>query len=410
MTPEMLYALRDPAGIPSHPLVFLVLGVLTLALHLAAVHVMLGAGTLTLRGAFSDNPHWRRLAAAMLGTAKIAVSVAIVLGVAPLLFVQVVYDPFWYTSNVLSAWWVIGFIAILILGYLAMYQFYWKNHDIEQDGGKGGLWMVASLALLLTVGFIVHSLTNQMLFPEQWMAWYAPNQVVDPSGRSLHYWHLPRFGFFIALAAPVTGAWLYGYRRYLQGHTQPDARDAAYIEWLGPLARGLMEIGGVVAVVLGALWMATLPEKMAWFATSPWVWLALVALLVTVALPRLLSQRLDQGLWGYAVFGVGAVALIVVGAVREVLRFVTLNGVHGYNALDYRINMDWYSTGLFFATFGVLGGATLAYLLTVAWQAGQCKGTYTPSPALARMGTASIGLLVAWTVAYFAVGFFVWAR
>ena len=35
MTPDMLYALRDPAGIPSHPIVFLMLGVLTLALHLA---------------------------------------------------------------------------------------------------------------------------------------------------------------------------------------------------------------------------------------------------------------------------------------------------------------------------------------------------------------------------------------
>lgn len=407
MTPDMLYALRDPAGIPSHPIVFLVLGVLTLALHLAAVHVMLGAGALTLRGAFSASTHWRRLAAAMLSTSKIAVSVAIVLGVAPLLFVQVVYDPFWYTSNVLSAWWVIGFIVILIAGYIAMYKFYWQNHDIEQDGGKGGIWMVVSLALLLLVGFIVHSLTNQMLFPEQWMAWYAPNQVVDPSGRSLHYWHLPRFGFFISLSAPVTGAWLYAYRRYLQASAQPDA---AYLAWLQPLAHQLMVIGGVVSVLLGALWMATLPEKMAWFATSPWVFVALAGLLATVAMPRLLGDRINQGYWGYAVFGVGAVALIVVGAVREVLRFVTLRGVHGYDALDYRINMDWYSTGLFFSTFGVLGAVTMGYLLTVAWQAGQTQGTYTPSPALNRVGNAAIGLLVLWTVAYFAVGFFVWAR
>lgn len=413
MTPDMLHALRDPAGIPSHPIVFLVLGVVTLALHLAAVHVMLGAGALTLRGAFSASPHWRRLAAAMLTTAKIAVSVAIVLGVAPLLFVQVVYDPFWYTSNVLSAWWVIGFIGILIAGYIAMYVFYWRNHDIEQDGGRGGFWMVASLALLLTVGFIVHSLTNQMLFPEQWMAWYAPQDVVDPSGRSLHYWHLPRFGFFIALSAPVIGAWLYGHRRYLQGCDQPTAADAAYMAWLQPLAQRLMVVGGLVAVALGALWMATLPEKMAWFATSPWVALAVVALLATVALPLLLGQRINQGLWGYAVFGAGAVALIVVAAMREVLRFVTLRARHGYDALDYRINADWYSTGLFFSTFAVLGGVTLAYLLTLAWQVGQSGTTaapFTPSPALNRLGNLSIALLVVWTVGYFAVGFFVWAR
>jgi hypothetical protein len=407
MNADMLYALRDPAGVPAHPLVFLVLGVITFALHMAAVQVMLGAGALTLRGAFSANPFWRRLAVAMLGTSKIAVSVAIVLGVAPLLFVQVVYDPFWYTSNVLSAWWVMAFIGLLIAGYIALYVFYWKNHHLEVNGGQGGVWLALSLVLLLAVGFIVHSLTNQMLFPEQWMNWYAPQGVVNPNGHSLHYWNLPRFGFFIALAAPVTGAWLFAYRRYLQGSA---GSDAAYLIWLAPLAQKLMLVGGAVSVLLGAVWMATLPEKMAWFALSPMAFVALLALLATVSMPLLLKDRINQGLWGYTVFGVGAVALIVVGAAREVLRYVTLAGTHGYDALNYRINMDWYSTGLFFTTFGVLGSVVLGYLLTVAWQAGQTQGTYSPSPALNRMGNAAIALLLLWIATYFSVGFFVWAR
>jgi hypothetical protein len=408
MTPEMLYALRDQAGVPSHPVIFLILGVLTFALHIAAVQVMLGAATLTLRGAFQADVKWRRLASAMLVTAKIAVSVAIVIGVAPLLFVQVVYDPFWYTSNVLSAWWVIGFILLLIGGYIAMYAFYWKNHDIVADGGRGGYWMVLSIALLLAVGFIVHSLSNQMFYPERWIEWYAPGGQIDPSGHSLHQWHLSRFLFFIALSAPVTGAWLLAYRRYLQGAKETDV---AYLGFVLSLAQRLMVIGGVVSVLIGAAWMMTLPEKMQWFAGSLWMWLAVAALLAVVAMPMALRARLDQGVWGYAVFGAGAVALIVVGTAREVLRFVTLLGTHGYDAMDYRINMDWYSTVLFFVTFAVIGGTTLAYLLTVAWQAGQHKdGVYTPSPAVTRMGQWSVGLLVAWTVAYFAVGFWVWAR
>lgn len=408
MTPEMLYALRDQAGVPSHPLVFLILGVLTFALHIAAVQVMLGAATLTLRGAFSADLKWRRLAADMLTTAKIAVSVAIVIGVAPLLFVQVVYDPFWYTSNVLSAWWVIGFIVLLIAGYIAMYAFYWKNHDIVADGGQGGVWMVLSIALLLGVGFIVHSLTNQMLFPEQWMPWYAPQGQIEAGGRALHYWHLPRFFFFIALSAPVVGAWLYGYRRYLQGAKEADA---TYLAFVRGLAQKVMVVGGVVAVLIGAAWMVTLPEKMTWFAGSLWMWVALAALLAVVALPLALRERLDAGFWGYGIFGAGAVALIVVGAAREVLRYVTLLSSHGYDPLDYRLNMDWYSTLLFFITFGVLGGVTLAYLLTVAWKAGQHtgEGPYTPSPAITRLGQWSVSLLVVWTVAYFAVGFWVWA-
>ena len=407
MNADMLYALRDPAGVPSHPIVFLLLGVLTFALHIAAVQVMLGAGALVLRGAFSADRHWRRLAAAMLDTAKIAVSVAIVIGVAPLLFVQVTYDPFWYTSNVLSAWWVIGFIVILIAGYVAMYAFYWRNRDLATQPTRSGWLMVASLALLLLVGFIMHVLSYQMLWPEQWQDWYAPGGQVDPSGRSLHAYSLTRFGFFIALAAPVTGAWLVAVRRYLQGANDPDA---GYLAFVARVAQRLLLAGGVVALLFGAAWMATLPDKMAAFATSPAVVVAAAMLLLAVLLPQALGPRLDRGAWGYAVFGVGALALIVVAAAREWLRYRVLAGVHGYDPLDYRIQMDWYSTVTFFVTFGVLGTVVLGYLLTVAWQAGQTRGVYTPSPAVTRAGQWSILLIALWIVHYFALGFYIWAK
>jgi hypothetical protein len=407
MDAAMLYALRDPAGVPSHPIIFLVLGVLTWALHIAAVQVMLGASALTLYGAFSRDAHWRRLAAAMLATAKVAVSVAIVLGVAPLLFAQVIYDPFWYTSNVLSARWAIAFIVLLIGGYLAMYVFYYRNPSLTSQPTRGAWHLVVSLVLMLVVGWIMHVLSYQMLLPEQWMSWYAPNGQIDPSGRGLHGYSATRFAFFILLSVAVVAAWLFAYRRYLMGRA---GENAAYIAWLGPLAHRLMLAGGVLAVASGALWLATLPEKMAWFATSGWVWVSAIALLATAFFPRLLGNKLDQGLWGYAPFGLGAVALIVVAAAREALRFITLLDVHGYDALDYKLNLDWYSTSLFFITFAVLGGVVLGYLLTIAWKAGQTKGVYTPSPALTRLGNLSIGLLVLWIVQYFAIGFYVWAR
>ena len=407
MDAAMLYALRDPAGVPAHPVIFLVLGVLTWALHIAAVQVMLGASALTIFGALSRDAHWRRLAAAMLSTAKVAVSVAIVLGVAPLLFVQVIYDPFWYTSNVLSARWVIGFIIILIAAYLALYTFYARNPDLASQPARSTWHLMLSLGLMLLVGWIMHVLSYQMLLPEEWMGWYAPNGQIDPSGSTLHGYSVTRFAFFILLSVAVIAAWLFAYRRYLMGRAD---EDAGYLAWLLPLAHKLMLAGGVLAVASGALWLATLPDKMAWFATSAWVWASAVALLATAFFPRLLGNKLDQGVWGYAPFALGAVALIVVGAAREALRFVTLMSVHGYNALDYKINLDWYSTVLFFVTFAVLGGVVLAYLLTVAWQSGQTKGVYTPSAAITRLGNLSIGLLVLWVVQFFAIGFYVWAR
>ena len=159
---EMMYALRNPAGIPTYPIIFIGLGVLTFALHILFVQLMLGTSIITIFGAFQNDAKWRRLAAAMLEIAKVSVSVAIVIGVDPLLFVQVVYDPHWYTSNVLSADWVIGFIIILIFAYWSMYAYYFMNSKNKDKTVKprGRVWMLISLALMLVVGFIMHSLTS----------------------------------------------------------------------------------------------------------------------------------------------------------------------------------------------------------------------------------------------------------
>ena len=281
MDPTVLYALRDPAGLPFYPLVFTLLGVLTFALHIFAVQLMLGASALTMIGAFRSDANWRRLAAAMLDVAKIAVSVAIVIGVAPLLFVQVTYDPFWYSSNVLSARWVIYFILILIAGYWAMYLYYFKNRGLPPQQTPRLRWaMPVSVVLLLVVGFIMHVLTYQMLYPEQWMQWYAPGGRLDTSGSGLHAYNPWRFLFFIAMAAPVVGAWLLAYRRYFA--VRADA-DQNYLEWAAGLGVRLMQYGTPVVILLGGLWMASLPEKVAAFAVSPWVWASLIALLATLA-------------------------------------------------------------------------------------------------------------------------------
>jgi hypothetical protein len=409
---QALYALRDVAGVPSHPVIFLILGVVTFALHIAAVQIMLGASGLTIWGALSQDAHKRRLAQSMVMVAKFMLSVAILIGVAPLLFVQVIYDPFWYTSNVLSAWWVIGFIIILTVAALLWFFFNAKNPKLGDASQKVFCPGSAILAvgLLLLVGFIMHVLTTQMLSPEKWLEWYAPGGVIDSSGRSLHDYNLARFLFHISLSVPVIGAVLVGYRRFylprLGDESLAMSRD--YLDWVGALGHKLILVGGVVSVLFGAWWMATLPEKLAGFATSPWVILSLVMLLATVGFAQWVRLGRMDTLWAYAVLPVGAVALIVVAAAREALRWSVLMGVHGYNAMDYPINMDWYSTILFFGTFLIVGGGALAYMVTVAWKAGQTEGVYTPSPVTSRIGDVAIALIVLWMIQYFAVGFYTW--
>lgn len=76
----------------------------------------------------SDN-NWKILTAHLIQTGKISVSLLIVLGVAPLLFTQVIYDPNWYTINTLSGLWVVIFIYCLLVAYSIFYWYYYANKN-----------------------------------------------------------------------------------------------------------------------------------------------------------------------------------------------------------------------------------------------------------------------------------------
>lgn len=405
---DMMYALRNPAGVPTYPIIFVGLGVLTFALHILFVQLMLGTSAITIFGAFNNDAKWRRLGAAMLEIAKISVSVAIVIGVAPLLFVQVVYDPHWYTSNVLSANWVIGFIIILIFAYWAMYAYYFMNSK-EKDKTKqpnGRVWMLVSLALMLVVGFIMHSLTSQILHPELWKEWYLQNDVIDYSGSKLHAYNLWRFAFFISMAIPVTGGMLVTYRRFKM--VREDA-DHEYLNWAASVGKTWIKVGSIISAALYVAWMMTIPETAGDFATSFWGIIGGVMVLFYAiwAQVRLNGEAM---FCSYMALPMALVIGLIVAISREMLRYGILDGFFGYDFMDYKVVMDWYSTGLFFGTFAVVGGSVLAYFLTVAWQAGQTVGVYTPSPMVNRMGTVALWIIGLWTVQFFVVGFYIWAK
>jgi len=405
---EMMYALRNPAGVPTYPIIFIGLGVLTFALHILFVQMMLGTSVITIFGAFNSNPYWRRLAAAMLEVSKVSVSVAIVIGVAPLLFVQVIYDPHWYTSNVLSANWVIGFIIILIFAYWSMYFYYFQNSKNKDKTVKPkSRWaMLLSLALMLVVGFIMHSLTSQILHPELWKEWYLQNGTLDYSGSKLHAYNLWRFAFFISMAIPVTGGLLVTYRRFKS--VREDA-DHDYLNWAASVGKSWMKVGSVISAALYVAWMMTIPETAGDFATSFWGIIGGVMVL-SYALWAQFRLNGEAKFCSYMALPVALVIGLIVAISREMLRYGILDGFFGYDFMDYKVIMDWYSTILFFLTFAIVGGSVLAYFLTIAWKAGQTVGVYTPGPMVNRMGTIALWVIALWTLQFFIIGIYIWAK
>ncbi len=186
MNPEALLSMRDPLGAPIHPLPIQILLVVTYVLHIFFVTAAIGSLAVGLYGLSRSEENWKRLAQVAVRLATQATGLGITMGIAPLLFVQVIYDPAWYAATTVMGLWTTLFIPAVALGYLFLYILYLR-------GNIAGVGYV-SLLLLLLAGWIMHNLSNFGLYPSRWVEWYAPGGVPDTRGVAFHGYNLPRFG------------------------------------------------------------------------------------------------------------------------------------------------------------------------------------------------------------------------
>jgi hypothetical protein len=398
----ILDAMRDPAGIPSHPRVFQVLMVATWVLHIAFVQMTMGVAALSIVGFHrrDRHPHWHALSVAMTKAAKVGVSLLIVLGVAPLLFTQVIYDPQWYAASVLSARWLIVFIFTLIIGYCSWFVFYYANRPGADR--RIGVFAWVGLGLFLLDGLVMHALSYQSLLPDRWMAWYAPGGVVDTSGAALHALQWPRYLFIIGLSAPASGVFLLAYTRYIgeRGDRDPD-----YLAFVAGLGQRLAFVGSLISLGLLLWWQASHPASLG---------------LTLHVLPALLGLGLIGIAWvhrpgkspWFSPYGGVAAFLGVLGVLavwREVIRIAHLQPF-GYTIADYPMHVDWPSTLLFFSTLLGVGGLVGGFFVALLYKAGKTPGIYTADRTMARLGTAAVVVLAFWIAAFFGYGITIWMR
>jgi hypothetical protein len=397
----VMNTMRDTAGVPAHPLLFQVLMVFTWIFHIAFVHLALGAASLAIFSfhKIGAGPYWERLSMAMTKVAKVGVSLLIVLGVAPLLFTQVIYDPQWYASNVLSGRWVIAFIFTLIVAYCLWFAFYYGNHE----GAKRyiGVYAWLALALFCLDGLIMHALSYQALLPQQWMDWYAPGGVVDTRGASLHAISWPRYLFIMSLGMPAVGLYLIAYAQYFAARAD---RELEYRDFARRLGQRLATLGFGLSLLLFLAWQAVHPAASG-LTSHPVGWLIAVALLGMAAW----SKRLSPAVHGYLPITAGFGVLALLALWRELIRVRHLQPF-GYSIGDYAVHTDWPSTLLFFTTLIGVGGLVGGYYLTLLYRAGRVQGLYTADRALARLGSSAVAVLALWIAVFFAYGIAIWLR
>ena len=145
MNADLVPAL-DPTPIPGPAWLFHVLLVFTFFLHALFMNLALGGtmlaafGQLAARGVGAD-PRVA-LARRLMGVNTYAISLAITTGIAPLLFVQILFQQYFYTATILIAWVWLFFLVLLIAGYYAAYLYKYRGAPARGQGGTG--WLLIS--------------------------------------------------------------------------------------------------------------------------------------------------------------------------------------------------------------------------------------------------------------------------
>lgn len=198
MNTDLIPAL-DAAGLPGPPWLFHFLLVFTFFLHLIFMNLTLG-GTLmafvaNLRGGGRATDANTVLATRLMGVNTYAISLAITTGVAPLLFVQVLYQQYFYSGTILLGWIWFSLLVLLLIGYYAVYL-----HKKFR-----GAWLGISAVCFFGIAMIhvaVHLIHVQ---PGKWAQFdlSAVSVLGDPT-----YW--PRLLHFVLAAvtfAALVAAW-----------------------------------------------------------------------------------------------------------------------------------------------------------------------------------------------------------
>lgn len=312
------------------------LHVVTLTLHFLAMNFLLGGLAVVLVGRFADrwnHPTVRR----MLRLFPSAMAATITFGVAPLLFLQLVYHRQAYAAAIVSAWFWLLILAVALAGYYILYA------AAAGDGAGGGrrrvlLWL--ALAGFLYISYAYSSIFAMAERPELTRSLYA----ADSSGLTLN----PDLGGYLArwlhmvLGALTVGAFFVG----VVGRDDADAYGVARAFFLWGMAATAL-VGLFYLVSLGDLMVPLMRGAGIW-------WLTGAVILSAGSIHFFFKQRFVPA---GAMLGASLLGMVVL---RQIVRNLRLAG--HFDPASLPVKPQWSVFLLFLVCFVVAAGV-LVYMV-----------------------------------------------
>ncbi|NHZ73117.1 MAG: hypothetical protein GWP16_01440 [Nitrospirae bacterium] len=162
----------DAFPIPGPAWLFHFLLVFTFILHMLFMNLTLGGTILAALGQLFSKGKADDFRAVMamrlMGINTYGISLTITTGIAPLLFVQVLYQQYFYTATIMIAWTWLMSLVLLMVGYYAAYLYKFKGTPTKGSGGTAWLWISAIMFFLIAMVHVAVNLIHSQ--PDQWAA------------------------------------------------------------------------------------------------------------------------------------------------------------------------------------------------------------------------------------------------
>jgi hypothetical protein len=232
-------------------------------LHALPMNVIFGGGflcaALFLMGKGDKTSYCFRAAKALAIALPVFISFAITQGIVPLLFLQLIYGPAFYTSSIVMAvpWLMVIFIVLMsyYLSYTVVYGVLKQDYSAATAAKASAIMLIMASGFAL-VGYIFSNNMTLMLTPEKWSAMYQAN----PSGLHLNSAEpqlIPRYLHFFVASIAVAGMTLGCFGLYLL------KREAEFGAWMIKTGSKIFLASTLVQIPVGLWFLKAIPAQFA---------------------------------------------------------------------------------------------------------------------------------------------------
>ena len=349
----------DPNLIPSFPPLAMpiplwlskVLIVVGFFLHAIPMKVVLGGTFIAAFFLWFNGKNTYKAGKTLVTGLPVILSFAITQGIVPLLFLQLIYGPLFYSSSIFMATFWISIIAILIVAY---YILYIVKYQEDRLTGLGKNLLLISGILFLSIGFLFSNNMTLMINPENWkdMAEIATRGFnLNIADLSMH----SRFLHFVAAAFEVTGLFLTVIGFFTN-------KDKEHSKWLVTNGSKIFVIFALIQALADFLYSKRLAasltqnfiggDLLSTIAFAAYVVLGLVAIILAVFAWKNGSKTI--GLFAAIA---GSLNVLALALVRHLIREFSVGSFFKPELIPTNIQWD------IFAAFGILAIGLIIYLI-----------------------------------------------